>query len=98
MSYRKDPVDRMDYGFDWAAPDENGNTWLVDGDSISTSSWEIEPSSGTLTKFKDEHSPTVTAIWVDGGTVGETYRLVNTVVTTQGRKKQKVHTIRVVDE
>lgn len=66
----KDPDEVKDYGIDWSA--------LLDTDTISTSTWTL-PSG--ITKDSDSHTTTATTIWLSGGTAGESYSILNRVVT-----------------
>lgn len=70
----KDPGAKLDYGFDWSE-------WLATDEIISTSTWTV-PSG--ITKVTDTKSTTGTIIWLSGGTAGESYRLVNRIVTNAG--------------
>lgn len=86
-TYYKDPQAVLDYGFNWTI-------WL-DGDTISTSEWDIptdltEESSGITDNVK-------TYIFLSGGTIGEQYPIVNTITTTQGRTEQRSFNIIIQD-
>lgn len=71
----KDPDEVLDYIIDWSAR-------LGDSDTISTSTWTF-PSG--ITKDSDSNTTTTTTAWVSGGTIGETYEILNRVTTTGGR-------------
>ncbi len=75
--FTKDPDAILDYHFDWAG----GEDWL-DDDAISSSSW-IVPSG--ITNDLDTNTTTVATIWLSGGTAGQTYVVVNRIVTVDGR-------------
>lgn len=83
----KDPSAKLDYGFDWSE-------WLADGETITTSTWTV-PSG--ITKDTDTKSTTGTIVWLSGGTAGESYRLVNRIVTSAGtpRTEERSMDIRV---
>lgn len=74
--FQKDPNATLDYKRDWAV-------WLAPfGDTILTSAW-IVPAG--LTKGTDTSTSTTATVWLSGGTAGQSYDVVNRVVTTQGR-------------
>ncbi len=83
---KKDPDEVLDYSLDWT-------TWL-DGDTIATSTWTV-PSG--ITKDSDSTTTTATTIWVSGGTAGESYVLLNRIVTDGGRTKDQTVLLDVVD-
>jgi hypothetical protein len=69
----KDPEGVLDYEIDWSD--------RLDGDTISSSDWEIEAG---ITEGSS-NTTTVTKIWLSGGTIGEKYVLTNRIVTAGGR-------------
>jgi hypothetical protein len=71
----KDPDDVKDYLFDWSA-------WLGDEDTIETSTF-ILPAG--LTADSDSNTTTTATIWISGGTIGNTYKVLNRIVTAGGR-------------
>lgn len=81
--FYKDPDAVLDYSQDWAA-------WLIDGDTITASTWDVDDG---LTKDSDTHDATGCTVWLSGGTVGTIYRLTNRVTTAAGRVDDR--TIRV---
>ncbi len=77
----KDPDGKMDYVIDWAA-------WL-DGDTISTSTWSV-PSGITKSSSPAASNTTTTAtIWLEGGTAGQDYDVINSIVTAAGREDDR---------
>ena len=68
------PNAKLDYGFDWTA-------WLASGETVSVSSWTTD----TLTNTSPQNTGTVTSLFVEGGVVGTSYKLVNTITTSVGR-------------
>jgi len=82
----KDPDAVLDYQNDWS-------DWLGD-DTISTSNW-IVPSG--ITENSDAKTSTTTTIWLSGGTAGESYSIVNRIVTTNSRTDDRTRIIRVED-
>lgn len=83
-TFVKDPNATLDYILKWAP-------WLR-GDFIDTSSW-IVPAGLTL-ENEDQTSTTTTA-WLSGGTVGESYEVVNRITTIGGRTEDRTLTIKI---
>ena len=78
----KDPEAKLDYGFDWS-------DWL-DGDTLNGSTWVVPTG---LTEVSNNYSNTITAIWLSGGTLGETYKVVNRITTAGGRQDDRTLTV-----
>lgn len=72
----------LDYTFDWYT-----NGWLESGETISTSSWTV---AAGITKDSDSNTTTTTTIWVSGGTSGQTYKLTNTITTSNSPQRTGV--------
>lgn len=87
----KAPAARLDYGWDWLVP---GDEWLLAGDTIIASSWAITPT-GSLTIDDDEHTDTVTIVWLTGGLEDLTYLATNTITTAAGRIDERTLTVQV---
>lgn len=83
-----DPDANLDYGITWAA-------WLaaVD-DTIETSTW-IVPEG--MTKTDESNTTTTATVWLSGGTVGETYSVVNRISTVQERTDDRTIRITVTE-
>ena len=73
--YEHAPLSNLDYGFDWTQ-------WLAAGENISISTWDID--SG-LTPSGAQVISNVTSVLVTGGVAGISYKLKNTITTTDGR-------------
>lgn len=74
--YTHAPGADLDYGLTWAA-------WLAAGETIVSSTWSI---SGGLTLDGQQIAGPITSTFVSGASVaGNTYTLVNTIVTSEGR-------------
>ena len=89
----KDPDSIIDYGLDW-----NSTTygpWLATGETITTSTW-IVPTG--LTSVSESNNTTATAIFLSGGTIGETYTLTNRIVTSAGRTEDRSMIINCVEK
>jgi hypothetical protein len=77
---RKDPQAVLDYGVNWG-------TWLADGETITTSTWEVTPTG--LTVDSDTADTTTATIWLSGGVAGTRYAATNHIATSQGRQDQR---------
>ena len=87
--FTKDPESTLDYMVDW-----NAENWLGD-DTISSVSWEVPPG---LTIENETNTTTTATVWLSGGTVGESYRVTNHIVTAGGREDDRTFSIRVRDK
>ncbi|RNL66228.1 hypothetical protein EFK50_00970 [Nocardioides marmoriginsengisoli] len=86
--FTKDPDSKLDYLANWAGTGPKG-PWLKDGDTIATSEW-IVPAG--LTKTDEANTDTTATIWLSGGTLGQSYEVVNRITTAQGRgEDQTLH-------
>ena len=88
-TYIHDPDAVLDYGFDWTTDD-----WLDDGETIATSTWTVPTG---ITKVDQSNTGTITAIWISGGTDGQFYRVINHIVTSEGREDDRSFFLRVKD-
>lgn len=68
------PNAKLDYGFDWTA-------WLASDETISISTWTTD----TLTNSSPQIAGKITSVFVEGGVVGTSYKIVNTITTSVGR-------------
>lgn len=73
----KDPDAHLDYGWDWSA-------WLDSGDTIATAE-VVGDTAGGITVEDITHTDTTVTAWVSGGTVGRSYTLACRITTTDGR-------------
>lgn len=82
FSTLKDPEADLDYRFDW-------EEWL-DGDTIATSVWTIEASSGMSQHDASIVDGTDTIVWLSGGVRREwAYEVTNTITTAAGRTEER---------
>ncbi len=72
----KDPDEIVDYDLSWE------DEMTADTDTISSSTWTVPAG---ITKDSSSNTTTRTKVWLSGGTIGETYTLLNRVVTAGGR-------------
>ena len=77
-SFIKDPDEVLDYVRDWTA--------VLDGDTIATSTWT--PPTG-ITVDSNSHTDTTATAWISGGTLGQSYDVLNRVTTAGGRTFDK---------
>lgn len=84
--FAKDPDEVLDYDLDW------GNQMTLDTDTIASSTWTVPVG---ITKNSSTNSTTATKIWVSGGTAGQTYALVNEIVTAGGRTFERTVNLKV---
>ncbi len=82
----KDPDEVLDYEIDWTA--------RLAGDTIASSTWTV-PSG--LTGSSQTHTDTTATTWLAEGTAGESYSILNRVVTSGGRTMDQTVTIKIVD-
>lgn len=83
----KDPNEVLDYVVNWAA--------RLGVDTISTSSWTV-PAGITLDS--NSKTDTTTTAWLSGGTTGETYALLNRIVTVGGRTMDQTINLTMADK
>ena len=83
----KDPdAAGIDYKIDWVAE--------LAGDPISASTWIIPAG---ITKDSDSFTDTTATILISGGTVGETYSMVNRITTAGGRVDDRTITVSIAE-
>jgi len=80
----KDPDAVIDYGSDWRA-------WLQDGESISVSAWLI-PNG--LTGSIETNAQGITGVTLSGGSSGDNYTITNRITTSLGRTEDRSMHIR----
>jgi hypothetical protein len=83
-SFVKDPDATLDYKVDWTL-------WL-DGDYITTSTWDVPAGLTEEAKVNDTTSATV---WLSGGTFGQRYEVINRIITNAGRTDDRTIIIRI---
>lgn len=87
MTRIKDPQAILDYNIDW-------NDWLVNGDTITSSSWTL--TSG-ITLQSSSVSDGIATAFISGGTLGSTYYATNRIDTAQGRRDERTITLIIED-
>lgn len=81
------PGEKVDYHQDWTE-------WMESGDTISSSSWTIEPVGPTLSGEAVAGGEPVTTVFVEDLELGISYELRNTIVTEEGRTGVRDITLR----
>lgn len=84
--FAKDPDAELDYSVDWTA--------FLDNEIIVASTWSVPTG---IVKITESFTTTGTVIWLSGGSLGQTYSLVNSITTdsTPPRKDDRTITIRI---
>lgn len=89
ISFYKDADEVLDYLLDWSPR-------LTGGDTITTSQWIMPtPTTGNIVKDSDTKTASTTTIWLSAGTDGQSYSLVNRVITAGGRTMDQTCIIRI---
>lgn len=76
----KDPQERLPYSLDWSQR-------LGESNALSSSEWLLvndEQNDSQLVIYNMQFTPTRTTVWLEGGTVGRRYTLLNRVETNTG--------------
>ena len=85
----KDPESALNYSVDW------GLRYLT-SDVLTESSWSVVPvASGGLTIDGTHFDNLSATVNVSGGRGGKVYRLLNQIVTAQGRQDSRSILVRV---
>lgn len=75
------PNPKLDFGIDWKS-----KGWLESTETIVSSVWVVDTP---LTKSDEQVVNGVASVFVEGGEVGKTYALTNTVTTSKGRRDSR---------
>lgn len=93
----KDPDEVLDYDVDWTRRlYDEGELALADAgtppetpsDTIATSTFVLPDQVGSdnpLVADSTENTTTRTKVWLSGGVIGQSYEIVNRIVTAGGR-------------
>jgi len=95
QKYKKQPVDRLDYDFDYSQ-------WLAADDEIISAVTKIENLNPTASETPVEIDSTVTLprfvkIWLSGGAAGDFFKVSCTITTVRDRVKQDEIKIKVIE-
>lgn len=80
----KDATESLLVKIDWS-------DWL-DGETIASSSWSVPAG---LTLVSESTTSTTRTGWIEGGVLGETYYISNSIVTNSGRDNKQTAVVRV---
>lgn len=84
----KDPVEKLDYIFDWASQSNNNGLtdWLAAGETIVSHTMTVNPD-GELTVVSSEvvNSGTAILIWLEAGTNNTDYEVRCQIETSANR-------------
>ncbi len=83
----KDPVAKLDFGFDWSA-------WLGT-DTILTSTWTADPG---LILSGPTFDGTKTSVWIEGGVAGDKLSATNHITTVAGRIDERTIVISIKEQ
>ena len=87
--YLKDPGARVDYLVDWGAA-------FLGEAKVAASSWMVEPSeAGGVAVVSAARIERTTAATLEGGIAGRVYRVTNRIRLSDGRREERMLTIRV---
>jgi len=87
-SFVKDPQATLDYLVDWAA--------YLGTDTIATSTFTVDAGITVGTGLQaPSNTPTSATVWLSGGSVGQTYKVVNKIVTAAGRTDERTFMLSV---
>lgn len=84
----KDPNSIIDYAIDWSAV----LAAVSPADGIATSTWTSEQQ---LVVDSSAYSGAIATVWVSGGRLGKTAKLVNRITTTGGRTHDRTIHVRI---
>jgi|11_taG_2_1085331.scaffolds.fasta_scaffold28574_2 hypothetical protein len=92
-TFSKAPDEILDFTIQYQLSNAAGDyLFRNSADTISSSTW-IVPAG--ITQTKAQNTGLSTTIWLSGGSLGNTYELVNKITTTGGRTKQRTIRVRI---
>lgn len=86
----KDPQAKLDYAIDWTA-------WLQASETITTSTWTAPTGITKMVTPAESVVGGKATVWLQGGTVGQSYAVVNHIITSQGREDERTLLILISD-
>ena len=87
----KDPDANKDYSIDWSAI-------LADAEIIEDSVWAVTPTGLDIGVGTTTIVGGVTTCWLSGGTIGDTYRVTNTIETDRGLIDERTVSIKIKEQ
>lgn len=96
----KDKDETLDYSLDWTRALENGETissvtWRIVNDAGEKVTFNTGATVAGLTNTIQTNTTVVATIYLTSGTDNKQYKLYCSVVTTQGRTKERAVTIKI---
>ena len=88
-TFKQDPDAQLDYKVDWSL-------WLGTSETISTSTWVVDPGITQGVPTGATHDNTSATIWLSGGVVGTTYTITNHIATSAGRINDRSIVVRII--
>lgn len=83
----KDPDAVLDFPFDWSE-------WLASGETISS---QVITTEAGITKDSDTEASGIVAVWLSGGTAGNSYEVACRITTSAARTDERTILVKVVD-
>jgi len=74
---------------------QNWSSWLADGDAIATSQWSVEDG---ISVDSSSNNTTTSTVVISGGTTGKTYRVTNTITTSNGLDESMTWFVKIQDQ
>lgn len=87
----KDSEATLTYSLDWT-------DWLNNGETITSSSYTLETITGDadpLVRSAQSTTNYVTTVKITGGTIGNIYKVYNTIITSGGLTERRYFRIKV---
>jgi hypothetical protein len=91
---QKGPGEDLNYSINWK---KTGDDWLGAA-TIQTSTWSIAPNGAlpALQKHGESINGGYTICWLNGGVLGTTYIVTNTLVASDGRTASRSFEVRII--
>lgn len=84
----KDPDEIKDYTFDWSS--------ILGSDTIALSTWQVVSGTGLVINSPSAtNTSNTTTFWASAGVVGQTYQILNRIVTTGGRTYDRTRKLKM---
>jgi hypothetical protein len=87
--FYKAPAEKLDFQVDWTA--------FLEGDTIASSDWSVEDENEDITLSAPSFASSTADVWAEGGNIGYTYALTNTIVTAAGRTESRTLYLDIVE-
>jgi hypothetical protein len=90
----KGPNEKLDYVFDFSAPESEDGPWLAVGESITAATITSSPAGLTITLAA--FTATEVSCRIAAGTLGATYYVVVHATTSAGQEPERTLRLRIV--